>query len=256
MSETVSAAFIGLGVMGYPMAGHLAANGHRVRVYNRTAAKAASWVAAHGGETGPSPAEAAKGADLVFCCVGNDDDLRAVIFGPDGALAGIDKGSVLVDHTTTSAVVAREVAAAEGAAVSQGCKVESGDTAVGPEADPHPGLHARPRASEAILLGSRDPEHDRTVDLAGQQRRHQLDRAAGDLATESPAAVLADHDHIFHVQTELARDRLMGPYQALRGRVDEEPPVLPVRHRGAWLHRVMRERLVNDGLVEDQVGFG
>ena len=112
MSETVSAAFIGLGVMGYPMAGHLAANGHRVRVYNRTAAKAASWVAAHGGETGPSPAEAAKGADLVFCCVGNDDDLRAVIFGPDGALAGIDKGSVLVDHTTTSAVVAREVAAA------------------------------------------------------------------------------------------------------------------------------------------------
>ena len=112
MSETVSAAFIGLGVMGYPMAGHLAAAGHAVTVYNRTASKAAAWVEAHTGKSAPSPAEAARRARYVFCCVGNDDDLRAVVFGPDGAFAGMAQGAVLIDHTTTSAAVAREVAAA------------------------------------------------------------------------------------------------------------------------------------------------
>ncbi len=112
MIETVSAAFIGLGVMGFPMAGHLAAAGHRVRVYNRTSTKAAAWIEAHKGGSAPSPAEAARGAQFVFCCVGNDDDLRAVVFGAEGALAGMEEGAVLVDHTTTSAAVAREVAAA------------------------------------------------------------------------------------------------------------------------------------------------
>ncbi len=112
MSETVSAAFIGLGVMGFPMAGHLAAKGHRVRVYNRTVSKADRWVDTHDGDSGPMPAEVAKGADFVFCCVGNDNDLRSVIFGAEGALAGMDRGAVLIDHTTTSAAVAREVAAA------------------------------------------------------------------------------------------------------------------------------------------------
>ena len=112
MSETVSAAFIGLGVMGFPMAGHLAAAGHRVKVYNRTATKAAAWVQAHEGGSASTPAEAARGARLVFCCVGNDDDLRSVVFGAEGALAGMEKDAVLVDHTTTSATVAREAAAA------------------------------------------------------------------------------------------------------------------------------------------------
>ncbi|MCF3629082.1 NAD(P)-dependent oxidoreductase [Thalassospiraceae bacterium LMO-SO8] len=104
-------AFIGLGVMGYPMAGHLAKNGHQVTVYNRTTAKAEKWAADHGGAFGKTPAEAAKGAEFVFSCVGNDDDLRAVTFGDDGMLAGMDAGTVLVDHTTASAAVAREIAA-------------------------------------------------------------------------------------------------------------------------------------------------
>ncbi|WP_180682307.1 NAD(P)-dependent oxidoreductase [Tepidicella baoligensis] len=107
-------AFIGLGVMGYPMAGHLARAGHRVTVYNRNAAKATAFVAefgAQGAASAPSPREAASQADIVFCCVGNDDDLRAVVLGERGALAGMAPGTVLVDHTTASADVARELAA-------------------------------------------------------------------------------------------------------------------------------------------------
>jgi len=102
-------AFLGLGVMGFPMAGHLAAAGHRVTVYNRSAAKAAQWVAKHGGRAAASPAEAAKGAEIVMMCVGNDDDVRAVAMGAEGALAGMQQGAILVDHTTASAHVAREV---------------------------------------------------------------------------------------------------------------------------------------------------
>ena len=109
---TASVAFLGLGVMGFPMAGHLAAKGHDVTVYNRTGTKAEGWVGQHGGTSAATPAEAASGADFVFTCVGNDDDLRAVVHGPDGALAGMGEGAVLVDHTTTSAIVAREVEAA------------------------------------------------------------------------------------------------------------------------------------------------
>ncbi len=103
------AAFLGLGVMGYPMAGHLARAGHRVTVYNRTAAKAAAWVAEYGGTSAPTPRRAADGADFVFACVGNDDDLRAVVVGDDGAFAGMKPGAVFVDHTTASAEVAREL---------------------------------------------------------------------------------------------------------------------------------------------------
>ncbi|SDI74347.1 3-hydroxyisobutyrate dehydrogenase [Pseudomonas delhiensis] len=103
-------AFIGLGVMGYPMAGHLQAKGHEVCVYNRTPARAAQWVAEHGGGSAPTPREAAAQAEFVMCCVGNDDDLRSVVLGPDGALAGMQPGSVFVDHTTASAAVARELA--------------------------------------------------------------------------------------------------------------------------------------------------
>lgn len=105
-------AFLGLGVMGYPMAGHLAAAGHDVTVYNRTAAKAAQWAAGHRGRTAATPHDAAAGADIVFCCVGNDDDLLAVTIGADGAFDGMRRGAVFVDHTTASAQVARELSAA------------------------------------------------------------------------------------------------------------------------------------------------
>ncbi|VTU13239.1 2-hydroxy-3-oxopropionate reductase [Variovorax sp. SRS16] len=111
-------AFLGLGVMGYPMAGHLALAGHAVTVYNRSAAKAVAWQAEIAAQAkaavghAPTPREAASKADIVFCCVGNDDDLRAVVLGDDGAFAGMAKGSVFVDHTTASADVARELSRA------------------------------------------------------------------------------------------------------------------------------------------------
>lgn len=102
-------AFLGLGVMGGPMAGHLASAGHRVTVYNRSPAKATAWQARHTGRTAPTPREAASGATLVFACVGNDDDLRSVVLGPNGAFAGMQPGAIFVDHTTASAAVAREL---------------------------------------------------------------------------------------------------------------------------------------------------
>jgi 3-hydroxyisobutyrate dehydrogenase len=102
-------AFLGLGVMGYPMAGHLARQGHEVTVYNRTAEKAQNWAAEYGGKTAPTPVEAAVGAKVVFACVGNDDDVRAVTLGETGAFAGMDEGTVFVDHTTASALLAREL---------------------------------------------------------------------------------------------------------------------------------------------------
>ncbi len=104
-------AFLGLGVMGFPMTGHLAAKGHEVTVYNRTSARAEAWVTAHGGRSAATPAQAAAGAELVFACVGNDDDLRAICLGPDGAFAGMAPGAVFVDHTTVSARVTRELSA-------------------------------------------------------------------------------------------------------------------------------------------------
>jgi 3-hydroxyisobutyrate dehydrogenase-like beta-hydroxyacid dehydrogenase len=97
--------------MGYPMAGHLAAAGHRVTVYNRTAAKATQWAAEHGGKSAPTPAAAVRGAEFVFACVGNDDDLRSVTLGDGGAFQGMARGAIFVDHTTASAMVARELAA-------------------------------------------------------------------------------------------------------------------------------------------------
>lgn len=104
-------AFIGLGVMGFPMAGHLAKAGHDVTVYNRTRARAESWVAKHGGRRAETPARAADGAELVFSCVGDDPDVREVTLGADGALQAMAKGAVHIDHTTASAALAREVAA-------------------------------------------------------------------------------------------------------------------------------------------------
>jgi 3-hydroxyisobutyrate dehydrogenase len=105
-------AFLGLGVMGLPMAGHLARAGHRVTVFNRTAAKSQAWVAEYGGKSAATPREAAAGASIVFACVGNDGDLRSVALGDDGAFAGMGRDAIFVDHTTASAAVARELNAA------------------------------------------------------------------------------------------------------------------------------------------------
>ena len=108
-------AFLGMGVMGYPMAGHLAAAGHDVTVFNRTAAKSAQWTDEHKGTSEATPRDAAKGQAIVFACVGNDDDLRSVCLGPDGAFAGMEPGALFVDHTTVSPSVTRELAAAAAA---------------------------------------------------------------------------------------------------------------------------------------------
>jgi 3-hydroxyisobutyrate dehydrogenase len=116
MEPVMKVAFLGLGVMGYPMAGHLAKKGgHEVTVYNRTFSKAEAWAAEHGGKAARTPAEAASGQDIVFACVGNDDDLRAVTTAKDGAFGAMAKGAVFVDHTTASADVARELCAAASA---------------------------------------------------------------------------------------------------------------------------------------------
>lgn len=114
--DMAKVSFLGLGVMGYPMAGHLVKAGHEVTVYNRTGAKAEAWAAEHGGATAPTPREAAQGAEFVMACVGNDDDLRSICVGEDGALAGMEAGTVFVDHTTVSAKVTRELYAAADAA--------------------------------------------------------------------------------------------------------------------------------------------
>ncbi len=119
-STPAHVAFLGLGVMGYPMAGHLATTGHSVSVYNRSIAKADAWLAEFKNTAGKhlvgkTPAIAAASSDIVFCCVGNDDDLRSVTLGPDGAFASMKKGAIFVDHTTASASVARELAAAAAA---------------------------------------------------------------------------------------------------------------------------------------------
>ena len=108
----VKAAFIGLGVMGYPMARHLKAKGHTVTVYNRTAATAEKWASENGGATAATPRDAARGQDIVFSCVGNDDDLREITLGPDGAFEAMSPGAIFVDHTTASATVARQLSAA------------------------------------------------------------------------------------------------------------------------------------------------
>jgi 3-hydroxyisobutyrate dehydrogenase-like beta-hydroxyacid dehydrogenase len=110
-SPSTRVAFLGLGVMGFPMAGHLAKAGHQVTVYNRSAAKAQAWVSEFGGKSAATPKAAAQEADIVFCCVGNDQDLASVVLGDNGAFAGMKKGALFVDHTTASAKIARELAA-------------------------------------------------------------------------------------------------------------------------------------------------
>jgi 3-hydroxyisobutyrate dehydrogenase len=139
--------------MGYPMAGHLEAKGHEVTVYNRTAARAEKWVAQHGGRSAPTPKAASEGQEIVFACVGNDDDLRQVTNGPDGAFAAMARGSIFVDHTTASATVARELHAAAkargigflDAPVSGGqAGAENGRLTVMAGGDPEPYAKAEP----------------------------------------------------------------------------------------------------------------
>ena len=147
-------AFIGLGVMGFPMAGHLARAGRAITVYNRTAAKRERWLALHPGAGAATPATAAAGADFVFSCVGNDDDLRAVTLGPTGAFSGMKPGSIFVDHSTTSAAVARELSVAAAAQQRAVCAPGGARLARCPARSPRTTLGERALAAIETWLGS------------------------------------------------------------------------------------------------------
>lgn len=160
----MKAAFIGLGVMGYPMAGHLQKSGHDVTVYNRTAAKARKWVEEYGGSCADTPAGAARDAGVVCMCVGNDDDVRSVSYGDDGVLAGMTGGTVLVDHTTASAVLARELAQA------------AGDRGIGCiDAPVSGGQVGAENGVLTIMIGGERADYDRAVPvLTCYARTHRL----------------------------------------------------------------------------------
>jgi 3-hydroxyisobutyrate dehydrogenase len=188
-------AFIGLGVMGYPMAGHIRKKGgHDVTVYNRTPGKAQAWAAEFGGHVAPTPEEAAKGADFVFSCVGNDDDLRAVTIGPHGAFPGLKPGAIFIDNTTASATVARELyAAAAGrgahfldAPVSGGqAGAENGLLTVMAGGDPAPFAQAEP------VIAS----YARSVKLLGPSGAGQLTKMVNQLCIAGLVQGLAEGIH-------------------------------------------------------------
>jgi 3-hydroxyisobutyrate dehydrogenase len=166
-------AFLGLGVMGYPMAGHLAAKGHEVVVYNRTAAKAVAWVAEHGGAMAETPRAAAAGAEFVMACVGNDEDLRSICLGDAGAFAGMAKGAVFVDHTTVSAQVTRELHAL---AAQAGAQFVDAPVSGG-QAGAENGVLSIMCGGEASAYGAAEPvmaAYGRTIRRLGESGAGQL----------------------------------------------------------------------------------
>ena len=173
-------AFIGLGVMGYPMDGHLAKAGHKVTVYNRTGTKADKWAADHGGKSATTPRDAASGADFVFVCVGNDDDVRSVILGADGALAGMSAGKVLVDHTTASATLAVEL---ETAAKDKGIGFVDAPVSGG-QAGAEGGTLTVMVGGDAAIFNRCEPvmkAYGRTVTLLGPAGAGQLTKMANQI---------------------------------------------------------------------------
>ena len=181
-------AFLGLGVMGYPMAGHLAKAGHEVTVYNRTAPKAAKWVEQHGGKSAPSPADAARDADIVLMCVGNDNDVRAV---GKAALAGMRERAILVDHTTASAEVAREIAAA-----AKARKVEFLDAPVsGGQAGAENGKLTIMVGGDATVFGKAEPvlaHYARAVTLMGGVGAGQLTKMVNQICIAGLVQALSE----------------------------------------------------------------
>ncbi|GIU12621.1 MULTISPECIES: NAD(P)-dependent oxidoreductase [unclassified Shewanella] len=187
-------AFIGLGVMGYPMAGHLVKHGHQVTVYNRTEAKAQAWAKEHGGNYQVTPRAAAEGQEFVFVCVGNDDDLRLVTLGDNGALAGMSAGSILVDHTTASADVAREIAA-----VAQSLSIGFMDAPVsGGQAGAENGVLTVMVGGEQSIFDSAKPIIDayaRCVELLGEVGAGQLTKMVNQICIAGVVQGLAEGLH-------------------------------------------------------------
>jgi 2-hydroxy-3-oxopropionate reductase len=184
-------AFIGLGVMGYPMAGHLARAKHDVTVYNRTAAKAARWVAEFGGRAAATPRAAAAGADIVFSCVGNDQDLRAVTLGAEGAFAGLRKGAVYVDHSTVSANVVREL---EKSAAATECEFLDAPISGG-QAGAEKGILTVMVGGDAQAFATAQPvmaHYGRAVTLMGQTGAGQLTKMVNQIAIAGLVQSLAE----------------------------------------------------------------
>lgn len=189
-----SVAFIGLGVMGYPMAGHLARAGHEVTVYNRTADKARQWVAEHGGRSCPTPAEAASEQDFIMICVGNDNDLSEVVSGPDGVLAGARSGAVIVDHTTASAEVARRLA---GLAGQQGVGFLDAPVSGGQAGAEHGQLTVMVGGEEAVFDLARPVinSYARMVKLMGSVGNGQLTKMVNQICIAGLVQGLAEALH-------------------------------------------------------------
>ena len=188
-------AFIGLGVMGYPMAGHLAKAGHEVRVYNRTAAKAEKWAKEHGGSVGATPAEAVEGAEFAFSCVGNDDDLRSVTLGNGGAFDAMEKGSVFVDNTTASAEIARELA---GAAQERGFAFLDAPVSGG-QAGAENGVLTVMAGGEASVFERAEPIIDayaRMVGLMGEAGAGQLTKMVNQICIAGLVQGLSEGLHL------------------------------------------------------------
>ena len=201
-------AFIGLGVMGYPMAGHLKTKGgHDVTVYNRTFSKAEAWVAAFGGKAGKTPAEAARDADFVFTCVGNDDDLRSVTIGEDGVIAALKPGAVLIDNTTASAEVAREL---DEAARARGCAFIDAPVSGGQAGAENGVLTVMCGAEEAVFEKARPviDAYARMVGLMGPVGSGQLAKMVNQICIAGLVQGLAEGIH-FGKQAGLDIEKLV-----------------------------------------------
>ncbi|MDW5377048.1 NAD(P)-dependent oxidoreductase [Halomonas sp. HP20-15] len=208
MSQQIrTAAFIGLGVMGYPMAGHLARAGIDVRVYNRTAAKAETWVAEYGGSHHPTPGEAAQGADLVLVCVGNDDDVREVVTGPEGVMTGINEAAVLIDHTTASADLAQELAVA---CREHGCQFIDAPVSGGQQGAENGALTIMCGGEEAAFQRIRPAlaQYGRAVTLMGEAGAGQMTKMVNQICIAGLVQGLAEGLH-FAERAGLDRERVV-----------------------------------------------
>lgn len=191
MTSLNSVAFIGLGVMGYPMAGHLQNAGYNVTAYNRTSSKAEQWQQEYGGHTAATPAVAASQAQVVFICVGNDDDLRSVIYGNDGVLAGLPEGGYIVDHSTTSAEVARELAAA---CTEKGCHFMDAPISGGQQGAENGALTIMCGADEAVFVAIKPiiSHYAKAVNHMGAAGAGQLTKMCNQIAVAGAVQGLAE----------------------------------------------------------------
>ncbi|MCB2053463.1 MAG: NAD(P)-dependent oxidoreductase [Geminicoccaceae bacterium] len=204
-------AFIGLGVMGYPMAGHMAAKKHEVAVWNRSGDKAVKWAKEHGGRAAKTPREAAEGSEFVMVCVGNDDDVRSVVYGEDGVLAGLAEGSVLVDHTTASAELARELD--EACRKQKSCFVDA--PVSGGQAGAENGVLSIMCGGEKVDFTRAEgvmQSYGRTVTLIGKAGAGQLTKMVNQICIAGLVQALSEAVN-FAIRSDLDTDKVLAVIQ-------------------------------------------